>query len=159
MSTKTINISYKLLRVFMLLFWIYVGMDKIWQLAAFKIALQQQPVISVLAPILFLLVPAIEISIGVLLAYPSRKIQATGWKSSILLISVFTVYIGLGVLGLYANKPCMCISFMDQISWPVHLVINIVILGLSILGLILNKSWLRKTRKLGLNGGASIIPS
>jgi hypothetical protein len=131
-------------------------MDKIWQLAAFKIALQQQPVISTLAPILFWLIPILEISIGVLLAYPSRKVQDAGWKSSIVLISVFTVYIGLGVLGIYANKPCMCLSFMNQISWTTHLIINIVILALSVLGLILNKSYLRKARKIGFNGGASI---
>lgn len=134
---QLIHTSYKLLRAGILLFWLYVGLDKIWQLAAFQIALQQQPVIGFMAPILFWLLPLIEIGTGILLALPAGRLQRWGWRSSTLLILVFTIYIGLGVLDVYAQKPCMCTSFLSQVSWNTHLLVNLLILGLSILGLLL----------------------
>lgn len=155
-ANKTITISYKLLRATMLLFWIYVGIDKIWQLDAFKLALTQQPVISPLAPILYWLLPIAEIGLGIMLAIPSQKIQSMGWKASTLLISVFTVYIGLGVLGLYPNKPCMCSNFLSNVSWTAHLLINSVILALSLLGWVFNKSSMKHMHKTGLSGKTSI---
>lgn len=155
-TNKNINIIYGLLRIVMLLFWIYVGIDKVWQLHAFKIALTQQPIISYFAPVLFWLLPVLEISLGLLLAFPSQKVQSWGWKASILLISVFTVYIALGVLDVYEQKPCMCSSFLSNVTWHTHLVINSVILALSILGWVLNKSSIKHTHKTGLNGKTSI---
>ncbi|WP_282637221.1 MauE/DoxX family redox-associated membrane protein [Sphingobacterium thalpophilum] len=131
---KTTNHLHRLLRAGMILFWVYVGMDKIWQLDAFRIALEQQPVISPLAPLLFWLLPVVEIGIGLLLAVPSRTLQVRGWQASTLLIAIFTLYIGLGVLDVYAQKPCMCTSFLSRISWGSHLLINVGLLGLSILG-------------------------
>lgn len=155
-TNKNINIIYGLLRIMMLLFWIYVGIDKVWQLNAFKIALTQQPIISYFAPVLFWLLPVLEVSLGLLLAFPSQKVQSWGWEASILLISVFTVYIALGVLDVYEQKPCMCSSFLSNVSWNTHLVINSVILALSILGWVLNKSFIKHTRKTGLDGKTSI---
>ncbi|MEI2271702.1 hypothetical protein OHD16_06070 [Sphingobacterium sp. ML3W] len=130
---------YKILRGIMILFWIYVGMDKIWQLSAFRIALEQQPVISDLAPILFWSLPLMEIGVGILLAMPLARLRAWGWRASTLLIIAFTIYIGLGVFNVYAQKPCMCTSFLSRISWTAHLLINIVILGLSITGWVLHR--------------------
>ncbi|WP_158638927.1 MauE/DoxX family redox-associated membrane protein [Sphingobacterium siyangense] len=125
---------YKIIRAAMILFWVYVGMDKLWQLGAFKIALEQQPLISYLAPVIYWLLPLMEIGVGVLLAIPSARLRAWGWKVSTILILVFSIYIGLGVLNVYEKKPCMCTSFLSNISWIKHLFVNLVILGLSITG-------------------------
>lgn len=137
-ANKTSSMIYKILRSVMILFWVYVGMDKIWQLSAFRIALEQQPIISYLAPILFWLLPLMEIGVGILLAMPAARLRAWGWRASTLLIIIFTIYIGLGVLNFYAQKPCVCTSFLSRISWTAHLLINIVILGLSITGWVLH---------------------
>jgi hypothetical protein len=135
METTTKNgLIYKLLRAAMILFWVYVGMEKLWQLEAFKIALQQQPVIGLFAPVLFWLLPLTEISVGLLLSFPTQRIQGWGWRASILLITVFSIYIGLGVFKVYAKKPCMCTSFLSNISWSTHLLINIALLVISLVG-------------------------
>lgn len=131
---KKSNMIYKIIRAAMILFWVYVGMEKLWQLGAFKIALEQQPVISSLAPILFWLLPLIEIGVGVLLAIPSARLCSRGWKVSTILIIAFSIYIGLGILNVYDKKPCMCTSFLSNISWTAHLIFNLIILGLSITG-------------------------
>ncbi len=123
----------------MILFWVYVGIEKLWQLSAFHIALQQQPVISILAPILFWLLPLLEIGIGALLGLPSGRLQHWGWIASTILITLFSIYIALGVLDVYDKKPCMCTSFLSHISWTAHLLFNLVILGLSLAGSVLNR--------------------
>ncbi|WP_312905338.1 MauE/DoxX family redox-associated membrane protein [Sphingobacterium multivorum] len=131
---KNSNMIYKVIRAAMILFWVYVGMDKLWQLGAFKIALEQQPLISYLAPVIYWLPPLIEIGVGVFLAIPSARLSALGWKVSAILIFVFSIYIGLGILNVYDKKPCMCTSFLSNISWTAHLIFNLIILGLSITG-------------------------
>ena len=131
---KNSNMIYKVIRAAMILFWVYVWMDKLWQLGAFKIALEQQPLISYLAPVIYWLLPLIEIGVGVLLAIPSARLSALGWKVAAILILVFSIYIGLGVLNVYDKKPCMCTSFLSNISWTAHLIFNLIILGLSLTG-------------------------
>ncbi|MFE2861420.1 MULTISPECIES: MauE/DoxX family redox-associated membrane protein [Sphingobacterium] len=138
---------YKIIRAALILFWVYVGMEKLWQLAAFKIALEQQPVISYLAPMLFWLLPLMEIGVGVLLGVPSVRQRAWGWKVSTILIIVFSIYIGLGVLNVYEKKPCMCTSFLSNISWIKHLFVNLVILGLSITGWLLHRTVVRSSEQ------------
>lgn len=101
--------------------------------------MQQQPVIGFLAPILFWLLPVLEIGTGILLALPAGRLRRWGWKASTLLILVFTIYIGLGVLDVYAQKPCMCTSFLSQISWNTHLLINIGLLVISFVGWLLHR--------------------
>jgi len=133
-ANKTNTTIYKILRAAMILFWVYVGIEKLWQLSAFHIALQQQPVISILAPILFWLLPLLEISIGALLGLPARRLQHWGWIASTIMITLFSIYIALGVLDVYDKKPCMSTSFLSHISWTAHLIFNLVILGLSISG-------------------------
>ena len=138
-AKKTNTTIYKVLRGLMILFWVYVGIEKLWQLSAFHIALQQQPVISILAPILFWLLPLLEISIGALLGLPARRLQHWGWIASTIMITLFSIYIALGVLDVYDKKPCMCTSFLSHIPWTAHLLFNLVILGLSLAGLVLNR--------------------
>ncbi len=139
-ANKTSNMIYNIIRSAMILFWIYVGMDKMWQPGAFRIALEQQPVISFLAPILFWLLPLMEIGVGILLAIPSARLRTLGWKVSTILIIVFSIYIGLGVLNVYEKKPCMCTSFLNHISWTAHLIFNLIILGLSLTGWLLHRT-------------------
>ncbi|WP_088160587.1 MauE/DoxX family redox-associated membrane protein [Sphingobacterium sp. G1-14] len=138
-AKKTNTTIYKILRAAMILFWVYVGIEKLWQLSAFHIALQQQPVISILAPILFWLLPLLEIGIGALLGLPSGRLQHLGWVASTIMITLFSIYIALGVLDVYDKKPCMCTSFLSHISWTAHLIFTLVILGLSLVGQILNR--------------------
>ncbi|WP_312747928.1 MauE/DoxX family redox-associated membrane protein [Sphingobacterium multivorum] len=140
MEANKINTTiYKILRAVMILFWVYVGIEKLWQLSAFHIALQQQPVISIFAPILFWLLPLLEISIGALLGLPTRRLQHWGWIASTIMITLFSIYIALGVFDVYDKKPCMCTSFLSHISWTAHLIFNLLILGLSLAGLVLNR--------------------
>ncbi len=94
-------------------------------------ALLRQPLPSSWAKPLSLTLPAIELATGILLAGRYKKI---GLLLSIALLSSFSVYIALGLLNLYPQKPCGCASVFESLSWEWHLVVNMVLFTLSILG-------------------------
>ena len=126
---------YRILRSGMLLFWLYVGMDKIWIHGAFQLSLAQQPLIGPFPPILSWLMPAAEISLGILLFMPGKKLERLGWLLSITLIVMFSIYIALGIAGVLKNAPCMCSSFLTNINRTTHLWINGLLFVISFIGL------------------------
>lgn len=125
--------------IFLIIFWLFVGLEKAWGWQNFRISLQQQPLPEWSIGVLFWLVPLIEIVTGILLAFQNRKLQRLGYWGSILLLTAFSIFIGLGVAGFYEKRPCTCSSIFNEMSWEGHLVVNIVLLGISITGLRLSR--------------------
>lgn len=158
MKTKTRHIIRYSLQIFLMIFWLYVALDKLWGLKAFHIALQRQPFPNCWADILFWALPLMELAIALWFVFASsstRKgdrrdlLNKQRWLPrfirhnnvlinpfflSALLLLIFTIYIALGVAGFYAKKPCGCASVFSGLSWEWHLLVNIVLLGLSTLG-------------------------
>ena len=138
MKTRALHITTISIRVFMILFWAWVSLDKLWDLQSFRMALIKQPFLDWWAGILVWLLPLVEMGIVVLLAIGSFKIRKLilpdPFLLSAILLTVFTIYIALGVAGLYAQKPCGCASVLSRLSWGEHLVVNLLLLFLSILG-------------------------
>ncbi|HAE68874.1 MULTISPECIES: MauE/DoxX family redox-associated membrane protein [Sphingobacterium] len=141
MKTRASHITATSIRVFMIIFWAWVALDKLWNLQGFHLALEQQPFPDWWAGILFWLLPLFELGIVVLLAIHTYKFKKHTFFNPFLLsaflLAVFTVYIGLGVAGLYAQKPCGCASVLSRLSWSWHLIVNLLLLFASILGLYL----------------------
>lgn len=134
------------IRIFLMTFWLYVALDKLWQLSSFRISLQQQPVLHDFASVLYWMLPSVELGIALLfivyrdqknLPFPEERnisFFLSPFLLSALLMAAFTLYIGLGVAGFYPKKPCMCSSFLQNITWTRHLLINFGLLALSLLG-------------------------
>ncbi|MBB2949333.1 MauE/DoxX family redox-associated membrane protein [Sphingobacterium sp. JUb56] len=135
MTRKVKHIIAYIISIFLIIFWLFVGLEKAWSWQNFRISLQQQPLPQWSMSILFWLVPLIEIATGILLAFQNRKLQRLGYWGSILLLTAFTIFIGLGVAGVYEKRPCTCSSIFNEMSWEWHLVVNIILLSVSILGL------------------------
>lgn len=131
MKTRITHITSHSLHIFLMLFWLYVALDKLWDLPNFHRALLKQPFPDGWANILYWALPMAELGLALLFVL-SRK-GYTYVLSAFLMLS-FTIYIGLGVAGFYAKRPCGCASVFSGLSWDWHLLANIVLLGLSILG-------------------------
>jgi len=114
-----------------MLFWLYVALDKLWDLPNFHRALLKQPFPDAWANVLYWALPMAELGLAVLFVL-SRK-RYIYLLSAFLMLS-FTIYIGLGVAGFYAKRPCGCASVFSGLTWDWHLFVNTVLLGLSILG-------------------------
>ena len=125
------HIIFNCISTFLLVFWIYVSVDKFMGLHAFQNALLRQPFPDWWADILYWLLPLSEMIIGLLFIGRYRR---AGYVLSATLLLVFSLYIGLGLAGLYTERPCGCASVFSMLSWKWHLVVNLFLLALSILG-------------------------
>jgi len=131
MSSTTKHIIQQSIRIFLMLLWLYVAIDKALALEAFQQALQRQPLPSILVAVLYWGLPLVELLIGLL--FIGRYRQQAYLLSAILLF-LFSVYIALGLAGFYPKRPCGCASVFSLLSWSWHLVVNLILLSLSILG-------------------------
>ena len=132
MKTKALHIIPFSIQLFLLIFWLYVGLEKLWNLPGFHTALLKQPFPDSWADHMYWSLPIIELGIGLLLV--SVKTVRLGFRFSALLLLVFSLYIALGVAGLYPERPCGCASIFHTWSWEQHLAANLVLFSLSILG-------------------------
>lgn len=137
MKPRIRHITSHSLHILLMLFWLYVALDKLWDLPNFHRALLKQPFPNAWADVLYWALPIAELGLAILFVL-TRK-GYTYLLSAFLMLS-FTIYIGLGVAGVYATRPCGCASVFGGLSWDWHLLVNIVLLGLSILGRFLSGS-------------------
>lgn len=131
MNTKTIHIAPYSIRIFLMVFWLYVALDKLWNLGGFHVALLRQPFPDSWANTLYWSLPLAELSLALL--FPLQKGRLSFMLSATLLL-IFSLYIGMGVLGFYPERPCGCASVFSRLTWEWHLVVNVVLFSLSILG-------------------------
>lgn len=136
MKTKALHIAPFSIQIFLLVFWLYVGVEKLWNLQGFHSALLRQPFPDSWADTLYWNLPIIELGIGLLFVFPKTKRPA--FLFSALLLLIFSIYISLGVVGVYAQRPCGCASVFNGLTWERHLVVNLALFSLSILGWYLN---------------------
>lgn len=81
-------------------------------------------------------VPSIEIAISLLLIMPKTNIK--GLYAFTVTMIVFTIYI-LGMFLLAKELPCQCNLIIKNLSWAGQVWFNLIIVGLSILAIKINK--------------------
>ncbi|RZJ92786.1 MAG: hypothetical protein EOO20_00275 [Chryseobacterium sp.] len=96
------------------------------------------------ANILTWLIPTIEVTLTFLLLFPNtRKIAL--W-ASLLLLSAFTLYIGVLMTGVFGRIPCNCGGILKNMSYGTHLIFNLFFVSLALLGLAIENGWLLYNR-------------
>ncbi|PPK98245.1 hypothetical protein SAMN05444682_11818 [Parapedobacter indicus] len=125
-----------IVRLTLVVLWVPVAADKLWDLKGFHSVLLRQPIPDWWADILFWLLPLLELLAAVLIAWRNnRQRNHQGmWLSGVLMLG-FTLFILFGVLGWYEKRPCGCGSVISGLSWEDHLWFNVVFFLLSILGI------------------------
>jgi len=118
------------------LFFMAAG-SKLADLKKFSWEINNQPFDNSLTPFLVIAVPVIELILMFFLIWP--KMRLAGLYGSTMLMTVFTIYIGLVTFNLYDRQPCGCAFGFEKLSWPQHLVMNAGLTILSIVGIYLSK--------------------
>lgn len=121
--------------LFILLF-LYTALSKLHGFLYFRFVIGQSPLIGPFAPILAWTVPVVEILISLALMIPKTKLA--GLYASFITMILFTLYIGY-MLAFESKLPCSCGGVIGQMTWPQHLVFNIVFTALAYLGIRLYK--------------------
>lgn len=127
--------TFNIVIVLLLLLWIPVSIDKIIDFPVFKEGIIRQPFSDTLGYILIYTLPALELII--VLALVMEKFHQAGLVLSTILMTAFTSYIAVALLGAWEKLPCGCGSVIRGMTWTLHFFFNLFFLVLSVLGLYL----------------------
>ena len=127
------DLAVKAIALLLLVVWAYSGLEKLLDWEASRQAFQNQPFPEGLATLLAYGVPLVEIALALLLV--GRSLRWWGLLGSILLLAVFTTYIGLVWWNAFERVPCNCAGFIEVLGWSGHLYFNGSLLALGIIAL------------------------
>ncbi len=130
------KIAIEIISSLLILLFVYAASSKLIDYNAFKVQLKNSLWLMPFATIIVWLVPAIELLISFILTI--KVIRLYGLYASLLILSVFTIYIS-GMLLSGKHLPCSCGGVIQQLSWWQHLLFNLFFIILSIAGIVLER--------------------
>lgn len=117
----------------LILLWIYTGLDKLIRWEESRNAFHNQTFPAELAEVLAYAVPTVELLIAGLLLFSVSRWW--GYLSSLLLLTVFTTYVGLIWVGAFPRVPCNCAGILNSLGWTEHFLVNLLFIGIGTFGL------------------------
>jgi len=143
--TRARNIFLEGIVALLIILWIYTGISKLGEQFNFMYQLRKQPFFENIALLLSYAVPIIELIVAVLLVI--KKLRAIGLWASFILMMSFTIYVAF-VLSFAKQLPCQCGGIIDSLDWKQHLILNIILTIISLIGILLNNKLKRGNVKL-----------
>jgi len=134
------NLPTVIAYLFILLF-LYTGMSKLMDYSVFKAQIGSSPILEPIAPFVAWALPLAEFAVAALLFVPRTRLP--GLYASFVLMVMFTGYI-IAILNFSEHIPCSCGGVLENMSWQQHLVFNIIVTILALVGALLE----RKNRHL-----------
>ncbi|WP_339881115.1 MauE/DoxX family redox-associated membrane protein [uncultured Algoriphagus sp.] len=117
----------------LILLWIYTGLDKLLRWEDSRSAFLNQTLPEKLAELLAYAVPTAELLIALLLFFSVSRWW--GYLSSIVLLTVFTTYVGLIWVGAFPRVPCNCAGIINSLGWAEHFFLNMGFIVIGVWGL------------------------
>jgi len=118
--------------LFLSLVFLYTGIAKIYDWQGTKMAFHNQVFPVWMAEALVISLPPVEILAGLMLLVP--KTRKMGLAASVVMMAVFTGYVGLVLTGIFGRIPCSCGGMISTLGWEEHLILNLVLLGIGVWG-------------------------
>lgn len=117
----------------LILLFCYAAISKLLNVEDFarELANQEVPIWS--RSILVWSIPGGELLVSVLLSISRTRLL--GLYGSCLLMTIFTVYVGLVVYGFFDRVPCSCGGVISGMDFQMHLLFNAFFLTLSVIGI------------------------
>lgn len=116
----------------LVLLWSYSAFSKLWHFETFHIQLRQHELFESHPILIGIAVVVAELLLCLFLLW--SKYLRWGLIGSLLLLSLFTVYL-MGMLWFKQDHlPCSCGGIISQLSWTQHIWFNLAFLFLSFLG-------------------------
>ncbi|HVU58630.1 MAG TPA: MauE/DoxX family redox-associated membrane protein [Puia sp.] len=120
----------------LLLLFVYTASSKLVDLEEFRGNMYNQDLPRWLATTLIWAIPASEIGAAACLLF-ARRLR-TGLIVSLLLLIIYTAYVGAILLHFFRRTPCPCGGIFHHVSWPQHFWFNTLCIALATLALILD---------------------
>ncbi|WP_164675220.1 MauE/DoxX family redox-associated membrane protein [Anditalea andensis] len=133
MNTLNLTHIYHICTLILVMMLGYTGMAKLVDFKGFRSAVLNQPFPSEWGERIAVGVPAAELLLVGLLLFDSTRLA--GLVGSLVLMTAFTVYVGLIWIGAFERTPCGCAGILDALGWGEHLAVNLVFVGISVVGI------------------------
>ncbi|WP_240511050.1 MauE/DoxX family redox-associated membrane protein [Algoriphagus antarcticus] len=127
----------KIISSMLILLWTYTGLEKLIRFESSRKAFHNQTFPAELAEVLAYAIPITEMLLALLLFFSITRWW--GYLGSILLLTVFTTYVGLIWVGAFPRVPCNCAGIMESLGWEAHYFLNIAFILLSMTGIWLDR--------------------
>lgn len=128
------KISIEIIVAILILVFIYTGLNKILDYSKFEFTLGRSPFIQNMAGFIAKTLPTGEIILAFSLVF--KRTRLIGLYASFFLMLLFTGYIWL-MLNYAYDLPCSCGGVLAALSWPNHLIFNIILTILAFIGIVL----------------------
>ena len=119
--------------LFMALFF-YTAINKLMVIPTLTSVLSQYPILGAYPKMAAWTIPIFEITIVGLL-YFKRNV---GLWVSMITMACFSVYVSYMLL-FHPKLPCTCGGLIQQLNWPQHLLLNIILFLLALISIVLTK--------------------
>lgn len=129
--------------ILLLLFilFVYTAGSKLFNYKTTVFQMNAQPFDNKYTPFLVLGIPIAEFIVAGMLIF--KRTLLKGLWASLFLLTLFTGYIILVKLNYYGTIPCSCGGVLKDLTWTKHLFFNLFFLGISIVGIYLEKKGLQ----------------
>jgi putative oxidoreductase len=121
--------------LFILLF-VYTATSKLIWVEDLKSILVKYPLIGNFSNLVAWSLPIVELFVALSLFIPATRLK--GLFASLILMSGFTLYL-IYMLLFTPSLPCTCGGMLQKLSWPQHLVLNVIYIILSLVAIRLMK--------------------
>lgn len=136
---------YEMFTYLLALLFFFTALSKLFDFRHFVREINNQVFPKQLTSILIIALPAIELITTFLLLRVKYRIG--GLWLSLVLMTAFTIYVALVTFHFFPRVPCACAGVFKHMSWPGHLIFNIVFTLIAAAGI-----WLQKTIKKTFTG-------
>ncbi|MFC4875062.1 MauE/DoxX family redox-associated membrane protein [Negadavirga shengliensis] len=117
----------------LVLLFTYTAFSKLWDWEGTRTSLHNQVFPSWMAEVLLYGLPLMELAAVVLLL--SSRFRKWGFMLSVVLMCLFTAYVGLVMTGIFGRIPCSCGGVISSLGWREHFVVNVFFLTLAVWGM------------------------
>ncbi|SFB39870.1 MauE/DoxX family redox-associated membrane protein [Algoriphagus aquimarinus] len=111
----------------------YTAVSKVYDWQGTRMAMYNQVFPVWMADAILYILPLVELGVAVMLLVSVWR--KAGLLMSVILLSLFTGYVTIVWLGFTDRVPCSCGGILSSLGWGEHLVVNLVFLGIAIIGL------------------------
>lgn len=119
------NIYIEIILVLLIAIFLFSGISKIIHIKDLSIVLDKFPVLGNRPDASAWLLLIIELSIALMLMFPASALM--GIRLAIVYLIIASSYIG-SVLLFADRSMCTCAAFFKMLSWPQHIMINLVLI-------------------------------
>ncbi|HEX5154289.1 MAG TPA: MauE/DoxX family redox-associated membrane protein [Parafilimonas sp.] len=115
----------------------YAAFSKLADHTVFKSQFIYFPVIGAYSTFFSWFIPSVELIIVILLFIP--KYRVAGFYSAAILLAAFSLFL-TGMLAFSEKHPCPCGGLLSRLSWPQHLLLNLLFLVLALAAIHFSKT-------------------